>query len=67
VALNLESTTVAVDAATLLPSGTYCDELTGGLEAGVCVGRSVVIDSSGRVQLDLEAGRAVAIHAGSRR
>lgn len=66
VALNLEGTTVSVDAATPLAPGTYCDALTGGLDAGACAGRSVVVDSAGRVQLDLAAGRAVAIHVGTR-
>ncbi len=66
VAINLEDATVAVDVATRLTPGTYCDALTGGLEAGACVGRSVVVDSTGRVQLDLEARRAVALHAATR-
>jgi alpha-amylase len=65
VALNLEDSTVAVDAASPLAPGTYCDALTGGLVAGACVGRSVTAGSGG-VRLDLEAGRAVAIHAGTR-
>jgi len=65
VALNLEDSTVAVDAASPLAPGTYCDVLTGGLEAGACVGRSVTADA-GRIRLDLEARRAVAIHAGTR-
>ncbi len=67
VALNLETATVTVDAATLLTPGTYCDVITGGLDAGACVGRTVVVDASGRVQLDLESGKAVAIHAGTLR
>jgi len=62
VAINLESVTVTVDVASPLAPGTYCDALTGGLEAGVCVGRSVVVDATGRVHLDVEAGTAVAIH-----
>lgn len=66
VALNLEGTTVTVDAATPMASGTYCDVITGGLDAGACVGRSVVVDATGRVQLDLESRKAVAIHAGTR-
>jgi alpha-amylase len=65
VALNLEDSTVAVDAASPLAPGTYCDALTGGRVAGACLGRSVTADS-GRVRLDLEAGRAVAIHEGTR-
>ncbi|UCC71025.1 MAG: alpha-amylase family protein, partial [Gemmatimonadota bacterium] len=62
VALNLEDSTVAVDAASALPQGTYCDVLTGGLEGGTCGGRSVVVGPDGRLQLELEAGEALAIH-----
>jgi len=65
VALNLEDTTVVVDATTSVAPGTYCDVLTGGLVAGACAGRSVEVDTAGRVQLDLAPGTAVAIHSGT--
>ncbi len=66
VALSLEDATVAVDAATPLPPGTYCDVLTGGSDGGTCVGRSVAIGMDGRVQLDLDTGEAVALHVDAR-
>jgi alpha-amylase len=66
VALNLEAATVTADAATPMAPGTYCDVITGGLDAGACVGRSMVVDATGRVQLDLESRTAVAIHVGTR-
>jgi alpha-amylase len=66
VALSLEETTVAVDVASPLPPGTYCDALTGGLDGGTCGGRSVVVGPDGRVQLELEAGEALAIHTEAR-
>ena len=66
VALSLEDTTVAVDIESLLPPGTYCDVLTGGRVGGACAGRSIAVDSNGRVQLELESGTAVAIHVGTR-
>ncbi|MBE0594960.1 MAG: alpha-amylase family protein [Gemmatimonadales bacterium] len=66
VAINLESGAIALDVTTSLAMGTYCDLLSGGLDADVCVGRSVVVDATGRVRLDLAAGTAVAIHAGTR-
>lgn len=66
VAINMEDTTVAVDVASPLLPGTYCDALTGGPTGGTCIGRSIVVGSNGRVQLDLEAGKAVAIHVGTR-
>jgi alpha-amylase len=66
VALNLEDTTVVVDVTSPLAPGTYCDALTGGRAGGACAGRSIAVDSDGRVQLDLEAGTAVAVHVGTR-
>jgi alpha-amylase len=67
VAVNLEDTTVTVNATSPLPAGTYCDVLTGGLANGACAGRSVVVDSLGGVRVDLAPRTGVAIHAGSRR
>jgi alpha-amylase len=66
VALSLEDTTVAIDLMTGLPAGTYCDALTGGLTGTACAGRSVDVDSSGRLQLELEAGAAIALHLDAR-
>ncbi len=66
VALKLEAGTVTIDVATPLPAGTYCDALTGGPVGAACAGRSVDVSASGRVQLDLEAGAAVALHVGTR-
>jgi alpha-amylase len=62
VALSLEDTTVALDVASGLPLGTYCDALTGGRVGGTCAGRSIVVGADGRVRVDLEAGTAVALH-----
>ena len=67
VAISLENATVALDVATSLPPGAWCDALTGGRTDSACIGRSIVVDSNGRVQLDLEPGTAVAIHVGTRR
>jgi alpha-amylase len=66
VALNLDDTTVVVDAGTPLAPDTYCDLLTGGATGGTCVGRSIVVGADGRIQVDVEPGRAVAIHVGTR-
>jgi alpha-amylase len=66
VALSLEDSTVAIDVATGLPAGSYCDALTGGLAGTACAGRSIDVDSSGRVRLDLEGGSAVALHVDAR-
>ncbi len=66
VALSLESATLALDVASSLAPGTYCDALTGGRVGAACAGRSVVVDANGRVQLDLDSETAVAIHTGTR-
>ena len=66
VAINLERATVAVDAASPLAPGTYCDLLSGGVDAGTCVGRRVEVDAEGLVHVDLDPGTAVAIHVGTR-
>ncbi len=66
VAFNLEGSTLALDVASSLAPGTYCDALTGGRVGAACAGRSVVVDANGRVQLDLDPESGVAIHTGTR-
>jgi alpha-amylase len=66
VAINNETTATTATVETSLPSGTYCDRLTGGLVGGSCAGTSVVVAAAGTVQLDLPAGTAIAIDAGVR-
>ena len=66
VAMSLEAAAVTVDAVTPLQPGTYCDVLSGGEDAGACVGRSVTVDAGGAIQLDLESGEAVALHVDAR-
>jgi alpha-amylase len=66
VALSLEDGPVALDVATPIPAGTYCDLLTGGRAGDACAGRSVVVGSDNRVQLELQPGEAVAIHTEAR-
>jgi alpha-amylase len=66
VAISRESGPVDATVATGVPPGTYCDVLTGGRAGGACVGRSVAVDSTGTVQLHLDASSAVAIDAATR-
>lgn len=66
VAINLEDASVALNVQTSLPPGLYCDALTGGLDGGSCSGRSLVIGSNGRVEMELPPGDAVAVHVGTR-
>jgi alpha-amylase len=64
VAINNETTAVAIDLPTGLAPGTYCDLLAGGLAAGGCAGGTVTVGASGRITLSLAARSAVAIVAG---
>ena len=66
VAISRESAPVAAAVATGMPPGTYCDLLTGGLTGAACAGTSLVVDSTGTIQLRLEANSAVAIDAATR-
>jgi len=68
VAISRESTAVTATVATGMAPGTYCDILTGGRTGGgaSCAGTSVVVDSTGAIQLHLEANSAIAIDAATR-
>ncbi len=66
VAINREDTTIAAAVATGMPRGTYCDVITGGATGGVCVGTTVVVDSTNTIQLRLQALTAVAIDSATR-
>jgi alpha-amylase len=66
VAIDRESTPLSATVTTGLPAGTYCDVLTGGKVGAACAGTSLVVDSTGAVQLDLAPMTAVAVHAGTR-
>ena len=66
VALNREDTTISATVATGLPAATYCDILTGGIASGVCVGTSVVVDSTGQIQFVLASLKAIAIDTAAR-
>ena len=65
VAMSLEDTTVAVDVATSLSPGAYCDVLTGGSLGGRCAGLTLTVTEAGRIQVELEPHRAVAVHGGT--
>ncbi len=66
VAISREDTAVTAPVATGLPAGTYCDLITGGLAGGACAGTSVVVDSTGTVQVRLQAISAIAIDAANK-
>jgi alpha-amylase len=66
VAINRESATVSATIPTGLPTGTYCDLLSGGRNGSGCVGSSILIDASGRLQLALPSNTGIAIHSGTK-
>ena len=66
VAISREDTVVTATVATGLPAGTYCDVLTGGLVGAACAGTTIVVDSTGALQVHLEGTSAVAIDAATR-
>ena len=66
VAISREDTAVAATVATGVPPGTYCDILTGGLAGVACAGTTVVVDSTGTVQVRLAPISAIAIDADNR-
>jgi alpha-amylase len=66
VAINRESATVSATIPTGLPTGTYCDLLSGGRNGSGCVGSSLVIDAGGKLQLALPSNTGVAIHSGTK-
>jgi len=66
VAINREAMALDTTLATGLAPGTYCDVITGGVAGSACAGTSLVVDSTGAVQLTLSPMTAVAIHVGAR-
>jgi alpha-amylase len=66
VAINRESTALAAAITTGMQPGTYCDVLTGGRNGAACAGTSLVVESTGAIQLSLNPMTAIAIHAGTR-
>jgi alpha-amylase len=66
VAISREAAPVSAAVATGLPPGTYCDVITGGLSGTACAGTSVVVDSTGTIQLRLGSNAAIAIDAANR-
>ena len=66
VAINRETVAVSATIATGLPAGTYCDLLSGGPAPSSCIGRPVVVDAAGAVQLTLQPNTAIAIYVAGR-
>jgi alpha-amylase len=66
VAINREPASVSAPVATGLPSGTYCDLLTGGRVGTDCAGARLTVDGTGSIQLTLGPNSAVAVDAATK-
>jgi alpha-amylase len=67
VAINRDDAAVTATVTTAMAPGTYCDLLTGGLVAAACAGTSVVVDSTGSIQVHLDPNSAIAIDVATHR
>ena len=61
VAINRENAVVSATVMTGLPSGTYCDRISGGRSGASCVGTAVTVGGDGTVVLSLPSNSAIAI------
>ncbi len=68
VAINKSTKPLSQTLQTGLPTGTYCDVVSGGLAAGgsSCTGLAVAVAADGTAHLEIPALRAVAIHVGAK-
>lgn len=67
VVVNGNAGSLAETLTTSLPSGTYCDVVTGVLVDGGCTGTEVTVADDGTVEVELEGDTALALHVGARR
>jgi alpha-amylase len=61
VAINNSGSPLSRTFATGLPTGTYCDVISGGVSGGTCTGTAVNVDGSGNATFEVAPGSAVAI------
>ncbi|MBI3567957.1 MAG: alpha-amylase family protein [Gemmatimonadetes bacterium] len=66
VAINNGTASLTASIPSSLPSGAYCDLLTGGRGATGCVGRTVTVSTDRTVPLTLDAKSAVLLSTGQR-
>ena len=67
-ALNQQGYTVNENVQTGLPSGTYCDVISGDPTGSGCTGTSVYVDGSGRANISIPPGEdsMIALHIGAK-
>jgi len=66
VAINREPQSLTASVATGLPSGSYCDLLSGGIAGTTCAGTTVVVASGGIATFTITSTRAIAITRSTR-
>lgn len=65
IAINADNHDLDRTLQTKLPPGTYCDVISGNLENGVCTGKSVIVDETGKANVKIllsEEDGVLAIH-----
>jgi alpha-amylase len=66
VVINHEGQPLTATLSTGLPTGTYCDVLTGGLGSSGCAGSALSVTAGGTVQINLPANSAIAVDVASK-
>lgn len=64
VAINHETGPITNSFVTGLAAGNYCEVLAGGVNAGACVGQTVVVGADGTASITLPANTAVVLQKG---
>ncbi|XP_047029614.1 alpha-amylase A-like [Helicoverpa zea] len=67
IAFNTEGSEMNVEIQTELPSGTYCDIISGQKEGTTCTGRNITVSTIGKAQITLSGAEEelyLAIHVG---
>lgn len=66
IAFNNEPTEMNATLFTCMPSGEYCDIITGNKKNGKCSGAQVSVDENGEAQIAVPSNGVLAIHIGVR-
>jgi len=69
IAINAASGIMNHNVNTGLPSGTYCDVISGNYENGACTGNTINVDGAGRAHININGDSddpVVAIHVGAK-
>lgn len=64
IAFNNEPYELKMKLFTCLPSGIYCDTITGNIVNGQCTGTTVMVDENGEANIHVPSVGVLAIHIG---